>query len=323
MEKMRKSELEVIRYEKMRHLHVFLVSIMSRKMHEHSNFEINMILKGSARIRCPEKEIQAQKGSVLLFSPYEPHEIVSDNTEPVQILSVQISNHFCGEYFPRLHNVEFAENSLDNLLTPDKLELIRELLLRLAVRFLLEKASFQLACVSAASLLLYRLLCFVPYTVMNDQEYMVRKRRTDRIRRITDYVDRHYKEHILLPELAAMEGLTPTYLSHFFHDTFNMTFQEYLSRLRLEKALILMKDPSLYLVDVCMECGFSDNKYLNRMFRKEFGCSASEYRKKKIAPDEKETREPNFYSEYLYPQSDSIAILKQYTGEKTFDRLCD
>ncbi|MBQ3107168.1 MAG: helix-turn-helix transcriptional regulator, partial [Firmicutes bacterium] len=180
--------------------------------------------------------------------------------------------------------------------------------------FLSEKPGFQFTCVGYVSLMLAQLLETVPYVLIDDQEYAARKRKTARIRRITDYIDQHYKEKIMLPDLAKMEGITTTYLSHFFHDTFHMTFQEYLNRLRLEKALILMKDPSLYLVDICMECGFSDNKYLNQMFMKKFGCSASEYRKKRIEPDLAEVggQTPASYSQFHYRQDDALAILEKY-----------
>ena len=321
METARQSEFEVIRYDKMSHLHIFLVNILFRNMHEHSDFELDLILKGSAKIRCRGGEISVSAGSIALFSPYEPHEIASDNPEPLQILSVQISNHFCKEYFPQLHNLEFGATLINDVLPPERLEEIRSLLLRTAICFLQEQPFFQFACVSTVSLLMHRLLDGLPYTLIDDQEYALRKRRTARIRSITTYIDQHYKERIMLPDLAEREGITPTYLSHFFHDTFDMTFQEYLSRLRLEKALILMKDPNLYLVDICMECGFSDNKYLNRMFQKKFGCTASEYRKKRIAPDEPKTPEPSSYSEYRYSRRDSMDLLRRYLGDRQYEKL--
>lgn len=321
MDASRQSEFEVIRYDKMRHLHIFLVSILFRNMHEHSDFELDIILKGSAKIRSRSGEWHVSEGSVVLFSPYEPHEIASDTPQPLQILSVQISNHFCKEYFPQLHNVEFTTTLPEQALSRARLEQLQNLAFRAAVCFLREEPSFQFLCVSTVSLLLYRLL-EVPHTMIDDQEYALRKRRTARIRRITAYIDQHYKERIMLPDLAAMEGITTTYLSHFFHDTFHMTFQEYLSRLRLEKALILMKDPNLYLVDICMECGFSDNKYLNRMFQKKFGCTASEYRKKRITPDEAQPPEPTSYSEFRHSRADTLTILKQYLGADRYAAFC-
>lgn len=323
MGNMQKSEFEVVRYEKMRHLHIFLVNVLFRNMHEHSDFELNMVLKGSGKIRCRGGELAVKPGMIFLLNSYEPHEIASDTTEPVQILSVQISNHFCKEYFPRLHNVEFGVSELTEALPPALLEEVRDLLLSTTVRFFRESPAFQFDCVGRISLLLSKLLNELPHIIIDDQEYAVRKRKTARIRRITAYIDQHYKEKIMLPDLAEMEGITTTYLSHFFHDTFHMTFQEYLNRLRLEKALILMKDPSLYLVDICMECGFSDNKYLNRMFMKKFGCSASEYRKKRIVPDVDDTssRQPAIYSELHYSQTEVLGILEQHFGKEKLEAL--
>lgn len=314
MANLQKTELEVIRYEKMRHLHIFLVNVLFRNMHEHSDFELDMVLRGSAVVRCHTGEKRVQAGDILLFNSYEPHEIVSESTEPVQILSVQISNHFCREYFPRMHNVEFADTVPAEVLDKADMDDLRAMLLKTTCSFVKEEPGFQFDCVGQVSLLLSLLLRKLPHVMIDDQEYAARKRKTARIRRITSYIDQHYKEKIMLPDLAKMEGITTTYLSHFFHDTFHMTFQEYLNRLRLEKALILMKDPGLYLVDICMECGFSDNKYLNQMFMKKFGCSASEYRKKRITPEPGSASgvEPASYSEYQYPQEDILAILKPW-----------
>ena len=321
MEASRQSEFEVIRYDKMRHLHVFLVSVLFRNMHEHSDFELDIILKGSAIVRCRSGQWHVGEGAVLLFSPYEPHEIASAAPQPLQVLSLQFSNHFCKEYFPQLHNVEFTVTLPAQALSRAQFEKIQNLAFRTVICFLREEPAFQLLCVSTVSMLLYRLLD-VPHTMIDDQQYTLRKRRTARIRRITAYIDQHYKERVMLPDLAAAEGVTATYLSHFFHDTFNMTFQEYLSRLRLEKALILMKDPTLYLVDVCMECGFSDTKYLNRMFQKKFGCTASEYRKKRIVPDEASRPEPASYSEFRHSEADTLAILQQFLGAERYAALC-
>jgi len=323
MGNIKNSEFEVIRYEKLRHLHVFLVNVLFRNMHEHSDFELNVVLRGSAVIRCHSGECRVTQGAVLLLNSYEPHEIASDTTEPVQLLSVQISNHFCREYFSRLHNVEFVPTDLRAVLPRQELDRLLRLIFDTTRAFFSEKPGFQFTCVGYVSLMLAQLLETVPYVLIDDQEYAARKRKTARIRRITDYIDQHYKEKIMLPDLAKMEGITTTYLSHFFHDTFHMTFQEYLNRLRLEKALILMKDPSLYLVDICMECGFSDNKYLNQMFMKKFGCSASEYRKKRIEPDLAEVggQTPASYSQFHYRQDDALAILEKYleTSPLPFD----
>ena len=81
---------------------------------------------------------------------------------------------------------------------------------------------------------------------------------------------------ITLEELAKRENVTKTYLSHFIHDNLNMTFQEYVSSMRFERALKLIRNTSMCLTDISVVSGFSDVKYLSRMLEKHFGKSAQE-----------------------------------------------
>ena len=307
-----KTEIELIRYEKLRHVHIFLINVLYRNMHEHSDFELNLILEGRVVVRSRGGEIRAGAGELLLFNSYEPHEIAVDGGGPARLLSMQLSNHFCREYFSRLHNAEFLTADLKTVLSPEETALLRRQMLEASLTFFREEPEFQLDCVGQVCGILARLLRCVPHVFIDDQEYAARKRKTARIRRITDYIDQHYKEKIMLPDLARQEGITTTYLSHFFHDTFHMTFQDYLNRLRLEKALILMKDPSLHLVDICLECGFSDNKYLNQIFLKKFGCRAAEYRRRLSETDGLRQEVPASYSQFPHTREDSLELLEAY-----------
>ena len=62
-----------------------------------------------------------------------------------------------------------------------------------------------------------------------------------------------------------------------------MTFLDYLNNVRFEKALMLITDSNMRMVDICMESGFSDVKYLNRMFEKRFGCTPKAYRESLVS----------------------------------------
>ena len=50
----------------------------------------------------------------------------------------------------------------------------------------------------------------------------------------------------------------------------------------IEKALQFIEVPGLSLLDICMECGFSDSRYLNKLFLQRFGCTAKEYRSRAV-----------------------------------------
>ena len=87
--------------------------------------------------------------------------------------------------------------------------------------------------------------------------------------KIVDYIDRHSSEKLLLSDIAEKENLNLYYLSHLFKSSFGMPFQEYLSRVRCEKARKQLILTDLSLLDICLSCGFSDPKYFNRDFQRQ------------------------------------------------------
>ena len=109
---------------------------------------------------------------------------------------------------------------------------------------------------------------------------MAKNKKMARLSRITEYIDTNYSEKITLDELANRENVTKTYLSHFIRENLNMTFQEYISSVRFERALKLLRSSSMCLTDVSVVCGFSDVKYLTRMLESHFGMSAVQCREK-------------------------------------------
>jgi len=61
-----------------------------------------------------------------------------------------------------------------------------------------------------------------------------------------------------------------------------MSTMEYLIRLRVKMAAIILRDTDLPISEIAYRVGFNDITHFGRMFRKRVGYSPSEYRKKKI-----------------------------------------
>lgn len=316
------SELQIIRYEKIRYLSVFLVGIIFRNMHEHGNFELDLVISGTGRMNLRDQCLQLRPGAVLILNPYTPHELVSDKLEPVQILSFQISSRFCEEYFPEFFYTSFKEIDVTELIPKDQPVQIRDLMLSTAAYYLEEGPVFQLECIAGVCRILAQLLNHVAHVRLSDQEFVEKSRQASRMRRVMQYIDQNYKLKISLSELASMEGVSPTYLSRCFREALNMTFQEYLSQLRLEKALQLIRDPKLHLIDICMACGFSDGRYMNKAFLEHFGCTVTEYRKSMLkqgtANIEKTTM--MLTSEYFYSKDESLQIIHRQLINERFAR---
>lgn len=99
-----------------------------------------------------------------------------------------------------------------------------------------------------------------------------------RIENICDYIKRHYKEKILLEDLAVKVRLSPFYFQRLFKQEMKESPSAYLNRLRLERAGHLLKvGTDLSMAQVAEDCGFSSAAVFNREFKKWFKTTPLEY----------------------------------------------
>ena len=83
---------------------------------------------------------------------------------------------------------------------------------------------------------------------------------------------------VRLTDAAAACGLSPSHLSRLFHGSTGMTFQEYVSRFRLEKAGELLLATDLPVTRIAFEAGFQSISQFHRSFRKLYGMPPRAYR---------------------------------------------
>ena len=83
-----------------------------------------------------------------------------------------------------------------------------------------------------------------------------------------------------LRQVSQSLNVHPAYLSREFSKYFdNLSFGDYIRKLRIEKAKELLSDPSLSSGEIAYLTGFSDQSHFNRIFKKHTGNTPSEYRK--------------------------------------------
>ncbi|HEY4195405.1 MAG TPA: helix-turn-helix transcriptional regulator, partial [Mucilaginibacter sp.] len=84
-----------------------------------------------------------------------------------------------------------------------------------------------------------------------------------------------------LQQVSSELEINPAYLSREFSKYFdNLSFGDYIRKLRIEKAINLMDTTPYSLTEIAYLTGFSDQSHFNRIFKKQMGMTASEYRKK-------------------------------------------
>ena len=275
--KIRNEEYEVLAYPKLNHIRGRIVHIINRNTHVHRALELGLVLEGDATVRVDERIFPVKKGSLFFFNANEPHQIQASSQAGAKVAYLQVASSFCSEYLSCFRNLELQENDLTGTLPAESLKELTKLMVQALTDYMAEDSDlYALRCVCSVCQLYSRLLTVAPYRQMTEAAYLARNKKMARLSRITEYIDNNYSEKITLEQLAKQEGVTTTYLSHFIHDHLHMTFQEYVSSVRFERALKLLRDTSMCMTDVSVVSGFSDVKYLSRMLENHFGMSAQE-----------------------------------------------
>lgn len=96
---------------------------------------------------------------------------------------------------------------------------------------------------------------------------------------IQDQIDTNLA--LSLKETSESLNVHPSYLSREFSKYFdNLSFGDYIRKLRIEKSIELLKDPKYSLAEIAYLTGFSDQSHFNRIFNNHTGENPSAYRKK-------------------------------------------
>ena len=302
-----RQEYEFVRYSRLHHIKVFLNKIQYRNYHTHNAFEIFLVLDGEGTLSLQNEIIKLMPGSIIIINPYEPHEIQTGN-EAVLGLFLQVSRHFCKDYFPYFSNLSFSNRYLSGNITE-----LREVIFQIASCYLEAKPLFEIELVSLVGGLFCRLMKDFKVNVLNEHNHSLREKKNQRMKRITAYINDHYTEPIRLSELADIEGLTATHISHLFKDYYGITFQNYLTNLRFEKAITFILNTRLSQMDIALSCGFSDAKYLSSIIKKRLGCNLSEYRRLAVKNVNNEAiNKVKNLLEYKYTDEEGMAILKKW-----------
>lgn len=97
----------------------------------------------------------------------------------------------------------------------------------------------------------------------------------------------------MLKDLAELVHMSQSSFRHHFTEITGIPPGEYLLKLRLKKALLMLMSPD-QISNIAIQCGFCDNNYFARQFRKRLGMSPS-----------------NFHREYMHHRISVSDMLKK------------
>ncbi len=111
------------------------------------------------------------------------------------------------------------------------------------------------------------------------------------LRKLRLYVESNYHEKITLRTAARIAGLEEKYFSTFFHRKVGMCFTDWLTAVRVAKAVRLLDDGDYPIARIAFDVGFASVRTFERAFKRHTGCTAKEY-KSSVRPEAAEEERP-------------------------------
>ncbi|MDF2659949.1 MAG: two component transcriptional regulator, AraC family protein [Paenibacillus sp.] len=100
------------------------------------------------------------------------------------------------------------------------------------------------------------------------------------LKNVSAYIEEHFmKPDLTVKEVASHFEISPNYFGILFKREAGMSLNQYLTRLRIEKAMAYLKNPTVKVYEVGERVGFEDYSYFSKTFKKYTGVTPSEFRK--------------------------------------------
>ena len=97
-----------------------------------------------------------------------------------------------------------------------------------------------------------------------------------------EYIEKNYKEDISVPTLAGSVNMSPSRFYPLFKRETGDTPTDYVNRVRIGRAIVMMYDKSLSVEDVSEAVGYNSSIYFRRVFKKLTGKTPKEYMKTSV-----------------------------------------
>lgn len=99
---------------------------------------------------------------------------------------------------------------------------------------------------------------------------------------VINYVQQYYAEPITLGFLADEIQISKNYLGQIFRSTVGETFNQYLTRVRMEKAKEKILEGRDYIYEIAHKVGYTNIPYFSTQFKKYIGMNPADLLKKKV-----------------------------------------
>jgi AraC-like DNA-binding protein len=107
-----------------------------------------------------------------------------------------------------------------------------------------------------------------------------------RLSKVITYISENFDQEISLDEIADIASMTVQSFCRYFKKRTNKTFIQFLNEYRIGKACVLLIENKIPIGQIWSELGFNSSTNFNRFFKRLYGCTPMDFRKKYFKGEE-------------------------------------
>lgn len=273
---------------------MFISTALQRKdyfrEHKHTDFEISLILKGSGLYNTSNGICDILAGDIFMYSTNEKHCItdvfVTQNDPYMQLLNLHfapsfvwnigndyLKNSYLEIFFNRPKNFH---NRLDR--SNPALARITKMILEIRTEFEQTNVDFQIAVkIKLLELLIHIRREFFPSKNLSTE---FQTKHLKQIEKAINYINKNFCEELSLEALAKKAFMSRTYFCTIFKQLNGMSPWQYINIKRIDKAIELLKNTNMNILEIATSCGYNNTANFNKIFKSITNTTPKEYRKK-------------------------------------------
>lgn len=252
-------------------------------IHWHRECEIIIIKKGSGIVTVNFQRYQVSSGDIIIALPGSLHSIEGNDNVTMNYENILFSKDL----------LTFPENDLtwEEFLAPffsgkvsvrTKITHGKKLHSELSgiIDYLddicdKKPYGYQLAVKSSILQIIHLLITNPP----SKEDAVTVDKSKEKIKNIIRYISTHYSEEITIDEIAMHCHYSPSHFMKFFKTHTGMSFVTYLNDYRVTEARTLLTNTADSILDISLQCGFTNLSNFNRIFKRKYGISPRQMRK--------------------------------------------
>ncbi len=249
--------------------------------HWHDEAEFTLILEGQCTYQVQLQSFEVHAGDLVFIPPTLLHSVGSLNGEMLSDTYVFHMN-FLGAGMGDVCSLQYLTPLTNQVLVPpfiigkhhplydDALGLFRET----DVAWRTRKPGYELVIKSA---LLRLIALLLPYCTESSKTPAIQTEHTFKLKTALEYIASHYTENISISDVASACYFSEYHFMRFFKKHVGMSCFDYIKNYRLEKAVELMNEGHMSILDASLAAGFRNLSYFYRAFKEKYNMTPKEW----------------------------------------------